>query len=201
MAYATNSQRGLKKWFSRIGVSAPRFVAWPKTTTPADPPIHIRPTAAPTVTAAKGDGYFDSTVNDIAWHDGTAFVFRPKYERVEDFQNQVAAASYAVNHTIFVNDNLSGTYKVVAVSAVFGTASTSGTLQVEVATGTQAITAGTNQLTGTVSLSGTANTVVNGTIIGSPTTVSAGARINLIFAGTVTNLANCAIVVVLQRLT
>jgi hypothetical protein len=95
---------------------------------------------------------------------------------------------------------VSGTYKIVSASAVFGTASTSGTLQVEVATGTQAIGAGTNQLTGTMSLSGSANTTVNGTIIGSPTTISAGARINLIFAGTVTNLLNCVITVALQRL-
>lgn len=124
----------------------------------------------------------------------------PVYEFMTDNQNQVAAASYAVSHSIFVNDNVSGTYKVRAASVVFGTASTSGTLQVEVATGTQAIAAGTNQLTGTMSLSGTANTTVNGTVIASPTTISAGARVNLIFAGTVTNLANTTVNVLLQRL-
>lgn len=123
-----------------------------------------------------------------------------KFETVTDLQNQVAAASYAVSHTIFVNDNVSGTYKIVGASAIFGTASTSGTLQVEVATGTQAIAAGVNQLTGTISLAGTANTTVNGTVIASPTTITAGSRINLIFAGTVTNLANAAITVTLQRL-
>ncbi len=125
----------------------------------------------------------------------------PNYEFVTDNQNQVAAASYAVSHTIYVNDNVSGTYKIASVSAVFGTASTSGTLQVEVATGTQAIASGTNQLTGTMSLSGTANTTVNGTLIASPTTITAGSRINLIFGGTVTNLANASITVVLKRIT
>lgn len=120
--------------------------------------------------------------------------------RLTDNQNQVAAASYAVSHTIFVNDNLGGTYKVVAATATFGTASTSGTLQVEVATGTQATGAGTNQLTGTVSLAGTANTPVNGTVIASPTTITTGARVNLIFAGTVTNLANASVNVVIQRI-
>lgn len=117
-----------------------------------------------------------------------------------DNQNQVVAASYAVSHTIFVNDNVTGTYRVMGATATFGTASTSGTLQVEVATGTQAIGAGTNQLTGTISLAGTANTPVNGTVIGSPTTIAAGSRVNLIFAGTVTNLANASITVVLQRI-
>lgn len=124
----------------------------------------------------------------------------PKFELVTDVQNQTAAASYAVSHPIFVNNNDGSTYKVAAVSAVFGTASTSGTLQVEVATGTQAIASGTNQLSGTVALSGTANTTVNGTLIASPTTISAGARVNLIFAGTVTNLLNCVITVALQRI-
>lgn len=124
----------------------------------------------------------------------------PKLEPLTDNQNQVAAASYAVSHTIFVNDNTGSTFKIAGVSAVFGTASTSGTLQVEVATGTQAIAAGTNQLSGTVSLAGTANTTVNGTLIASPTTITAGARINLIFAGTVTNLANFSVTVTLQRI-
>lgn len=142
------------------------------------------------------------TVNTIDSVGLTAnSIIVPIYELVTDNQNQVAAASYAVSHTIFVNDNVSGTYKIASVSAVFGTASTSGTLQVEVATGTQAIASGTNNLTGTVSLSGTANTTVNGTVIASPTTISAGARVNLIFAGTVTNLANASFSVSLQRLT
>lgn len=124
----------------------------------------------------------------------------PIYEMLSDNQNQVAAASYAVSHTIFVNNNVSGTYQIAGVTATFGTASTSGTLQVEVATGTQAIASGTNQLTGTISLSGTANTPVNGTLIASPTTIAAGSRINLIFAGTVTNLAAASVNVVLKRI-
>lgn len=118
----------------------------------------------------------------------------------QDNQNQTVAATYAVSHTIFVNDNVSGTYKIVAVAATFGTASGSGTLQVEVATGTQAIGSGTVQLTGTVSLAGTANTPVNGTVIASPTTITAGSRINLIFAGTVTGLANMSANVILQKI-
>lgn len=130
----------------------------------------------------------------------TTSLLIPAYEYAVDNQNQVVAASYAVSHSIYVNDNVSGTFQVAGVSAVFGTASTSATLQVEVATGTQAIASGTNQLTGTMSLSGTANTTVNGTVIASPTTITAGSRINLIFAGTVTSLANCTVNVVLKRI-
>lgn len=115
-------------------------------------------------------------------------------------QNQTAAASYAVSHTLYVQDSISGTYQVTAATAVFGVASSSGTLQVEVATGTQAVGAGTNQLTGTMSLAGAANTAVNGTVIASPTAIAAGSRVNLIFAGTVTNLANAAISVIIKRI-
>jgi len=143
-----------------------------------------------------------SNVNTIGSNTitSTGAVMIPKFEYAVDFQNQVAAASYAVSHTIFVNGTAGDQFKIVGVTATFGTASTSGTLQVEVATGTQAVGAGTNQLTGTISLSGTANTPVNGTVIASPTTIAAGARINLIFAGTVTNLANACIYVALQRI-
>jgi hypothetical protein len=148
----------------------------------------------------SGNDLIVNSVKQGAATQGSTSILIPAYEYVTDTQNQVAAATYAVSHTIYVNDNLSGTYQVAAVSAVFGTASTSGTLQVEVATGTQAIAAGTNQLTGTMSLSGTANTTVNGTVIASPTTITAGSRINLIFAGTVTNLANASINIVLKRI-
>jgi len=148
----------------------------------------------------SGNDLIVNTISTGATSQGVTSVLVPAYESVSDNQNQVAAASYAVSHTIYVNDNVSGTYQVAGVSAVFGTASTSGTLQVEVATGTQAIASGTNQLTGTMSLSGTANTTVNGTVIASPTTITAGSRINLIFAGTVTNLANASIIVVLKRI-
>lgn len=101
--------------------------------------------------------------------------------------------------TAFVADNISGQFVISGVSVVFGTTSTSGTLQVEVATGTQAVGGGTNQLTGAASLSGVANTTVNGVLIAAPTTVTAGSRINLILAGTLTGLANAVVTISLQR--
>lgn len=142
---------------------------------------------------------FDLTGNDLLV--GAAGGMAIGYELLTDNQNQTAAASYAVSHPIWVNDNVTGTYQVAGVTAHFGTTSTSGTLQVEVATGTQAVASGTNQLTGTMSLSGTANTPVNGTVIAAPTTITAGSRVNLIFAGTVTGLLNASIKVVLKRIT
>ena len=111
-----------------------------------------------------------------------------------------AISDSTTSFTAYVNDNISGTFQLVGVSARFGTASSSGTLQVEVAGAGVAVASGTNQLTGTVSLAGTANTTVNGTLIASPTAIVAGSAVNVIIAGTMTSLANCSINIVLRRI-
>lgn len=81
--------------------------------------------------------------------------------------------------------------RVTFASVVFSTTSTSGTVTVTKDTGTQAPGAGTALLTAPMSLSGTANTVVNGTLIAtlSTLTLAAGNRLALTFAGTLTGLA------------
>lgn len=133
-----------------------------------------------------------------------------KLQVMEPVNFYAAAAANAVTQTLFVGPPAAssasgllplGTYQILGVSVVFSTASTSGTLQLEKATGTQAPGAGTALLTGTVSLSGTANTVVNGTVVTNPNTltINAGDRLNVIIAGTVTNLVNlCADIYVLR---
>lgn len=108
--------------------------------------------------------------------------------------------SSSTSQTIWVCPNVGGTYQVAGATVTQGTASASGTVQIEVATSTQAIGSGTVQLTGTMSIAGTANTPVNGTVIASPTAIVAGARVNIILAGTLTSLANCVVEVVLQRI-
>jgi hypothetical protein len=74
------------------------------------------------------------------------------------------------------------------MQTVFGTASSSGTVQVELDKGTTAVGSGTN-LTGAVALSGTANTVVV-TPATSSIVLNPGDRIALKFAGTMTGLAD-----------
>lgn len=117
--------------------------------------------------------------------------------RVTHIEATIPAA--AGNLTVFVSPGITTNYAIGAVSAVFGTASSSGTLQVEVATGTTAAGSGTNQLTGTVSLAGTANTTVTGTLISPVTSITSGARVNLIFGGTMTNMANGHVTISLMR--
>lgn len=130
----------------------------------------------------------------------TGVALLPRFERFQDNQNQQTAANWAVSHTLFLNDNTGSTFKVVGASVVFTTAGgAAAAVTVEVATGTQAIGAGTAQLTAPMVLTGAANTVVNGTVIASPTTITAGARINLIFSGTVTALAGATVIVTIQR--
>jgi hypothetical protein len=95
---------------------------------------------------------------------------------------------------------IDSSWQVAGASVRFHTASSSGTLQVEVAGAGIARGSGTNQLTGTMSLAGTADTTVNGTMITTPTAIPAGAAVNLIIAGTMTSLADCVVNVVLQRI-
>ena len=135
----------------------------------------------------------DLTGNTVKAEDASVLI--PAYEYA--VQPQIGAST--TSFSIWVNTSAGGTYQVAGASVVFGTASTSGTMQVEVATGTQAVGGGTNQLTGTMSLAGTANTTVNGTLIASPTTIAAGNRVNIIIAGTMTSLANCVVTVLLKR--
>lgn len=119
----------------------------------------------------------------------------PVYETI----NVSGLGASSASLTAFVMDNVSGTFQIAGVSANFGTASTSGTLQVEVAASGVAQGSGTNQLTGTVSLAGTANTPVNGTLVAAPANIVAGSRVNLILAGTLTSLANCSVTITLRR--
>ena len=113
------------------------------------------------------------------------------------WQQDGGSAPSAGSQTIFLATRA---YTVSAVSVVFGTASTSGTVDVKKDTGTTAPGGGTSVLTGTISLAGTANTVVNGTLTATAATLAmaAGDRLSVTFGGTLTSLANAVIQVALK---
>lgn len=90
-------------------------------------------------------------------------------------------------------------YVLDGVAVDFGTASTSGTLQVEYAPSGTAVGSGTNQLSATVSLAGTANTPVFGTLASPLNTATQGGRFNIILGGTLTSLANCNVTLTFRR--
>jgi len=130
----------------------------------------------------------------------------PKVQAYEFIQvNNLVATSTSQTAFVVPVSTLYGTYKFEYAVANFGTASTSGTLQVEKAHGTQAIGSGTALLQGTISLAGTANTPVDSSGSAAPVTnpntltLAAGDRLNILLAGTLTSLANCSVVLVLSR--
>jgi hypothetical protein len=135
-----------------------------------------------------------------------------KLQLVEYFSVFLPAAANAVNQPIFVTPPSAsaatgalplGQYSLVSVSVRFSTASTSGTLQIERTPSATAVGSGTNLLSGTVSLAGTANTVVNGfpsaSLAFASQVLTPGDSLSLIFAGTLTNLANAIVTVAVAR--
>lgn len=86
---------------------------------------------------------------------------------------------------------------VTEVREVHQTASTSGTLQIEKLTGTQALGGGVNVLNATISLSATADTVVTGTLSTVPADIRLvrGNRLAMEVAGTLTSGVNVTVVI------
>lgn len=74
MGLSANTMRGAIRYLPGAGKLAAinRLVVWPPTTAPVYG-NHIRPTAEPSGTAAKGDFYFDSTANCLRTYTGSAW--------------------------------------------------------------------------------------------------------------------------------
>jgi len=114
----------------------------------------------------------------------------------KEINANIATASI-VSRDIFVSD---GYYRVRAARLSFSVTSTSGTLQVETLLSGENAGAGVDQLTGTMDLSGTADTPVLGVVIAEPTLISPGDRVGIVLAGTLTGLINCLLTVYVERL-
>lgn len=101
--------------------------------------------------------------------------------------------------TAFIADQ---PYIVTAVSSVWGTASSAGTMNVEKATGTVATGSGTAVLTAAISNAAAANTVVVGTLVATTATLTlaSGNRLNVLLGGTLTSLANENVTIGLRKL-
>lgn len=128
----------------------------------------------------------------------------PAYEIVT-FPIAAATATGTTIWTAPASPSLNGQYKFVWATVRFHVASTSGTLQFEKAPSGTAPGGGTNLLQATMSLSGTIDTPVDSSGSAAPVTnpntltFSAGDALNLVIAGTMTNLANGMITVWLAR--
>jgi hypothetical protein len=91
--------------------------------------------------------------------------------------------------------------KLVAVRARHKTASTSGTMDVVKAASGTAVASGTTLLTATMSNAGTADTNVDGSVLATigGSRILKGTAIGLKFAGTLTNLVNLDITIILRQ--
>lgn len=115
----------------------------------------------------------------------------------------LAATNFAAstNYALYTAPNDGKTWQIVAVSYRFtAQAGSAATFSVEVAGAATAPGSGTAQ-TGALTLQGTANTTINGTLT-TQTALAAGSQINLVVASTATtSLANFSLTVALQRVT
>lgn len=112
----------------------------------------------------------------------------------------VSEINDAVDQNIFIAER---PYQVVSVKEVHSTAGTDAgavTLAVKKCTGTQAPSAGTNVLTGTLNLKGTANTVQSGTLsaTAADSVLAAGDRLAIDITGTPTAVAGVVVLVTLR---
>lgn len=107
----------------------------------------------------------------------------------------VALTATDATRTVFVATH---PCKVIAVSEVHSTASSSGTLTLEKCTGTTAPGSGSVLLNATVSLAGTANTVLSGLVLTTGVaTLAVGDRLSVKIAGTMTSLAGSLVTIML----
>lgn len=115
----------------------------------------------------------------------------------------LTATSFAAstNYALYTATNDSRTYQIIGVSYRFTTQATSAaTFSLEVAGAAVAPGSGTAQ-TGAMTLQGTANTTINGTLT-TQTVFGAGSQVNLVVASTATTaLANFSLTLLLQRVT
>ena len=111
----------------------------------------------------------------------------------ELFSFAEAIGTGAVTHSTYI---VPRKMRLISVTYVHATGSTSGTLQIAKCTGTQAPGSGTNLLTATIDMSATtvANTVTAGTLIATAATLTfaQGDRVAIVIAGTLTSLVGAS---------
>lgn len=130
----------------------------------------------------------------------------PTYETLQNKDMQTVTvrlkdtdAATAANYGAFFI--ASRPYDVMEIRAVWSTASTSGTLQIERLQGTTAEGSGDNILSSTIDMSGTANTVnlVDHTgMTNANRVLSVGDRLALVDGGTLTGQVNLVVTVLLK---
>ncbi len=189
----------------------------PSTNRPFNP-VPLNPASQPTSFDPNQQQQLQSTINQVNQQDAIASQYAltpiPYHEHndldspkidYDDLKNRVVT----ISHVLFgTNAATAGNYSIfflVPFSCIFksfsevhttaGSDAGSVTLNVAKLTGTTAPGSGTNLLSSTINLKGTANTVQYGTLITNYNTLalSKGDRLQLVLTGTPTALANVLI--------
>lgn len=145
--------------------------------------------------------------NDAVVRTNAAGDFKPQLEEFIEVINLVAAS--ATSQDVFIvpaGQNI----QVTGVTVTYGVAGGAGAaVDVKKCTGTQAATAGTSVLTGTIALNSTANTPVAGTLTsttatlqltGGPVSAPVFDRLAIVLSGTLTGLADGLVQIRIKRL-
>lgn len=133
--------------------------------------------------------------------------FKPMFEEYVTVVNLVATSATSQDFFIAAPGQ---NYQVTGVNVTFGVAGgAAAAVDVRKCTGTQAATAGTTILTGTIALTGAANTVQAGTLVsttatlqlaGGPVSAPTFDRLALVLSGTLTGLTDCLVQVRIKRI-
>ncbi len=161
------------------------------------------------IATGVGDETMNPATRTVFEWDGSSWKSPVFY--VTSNQYAAAASGWAASHPIYTHPNDGSTAIINTansgqpdVSVFTNAVGTSGTLNVEVAGSGVTIGSGVNQLGNTINLGNTG--VTHGTQNGQtfaascPTTITAGGTINLIFAGTQTNLTNSQVTIGLRKI-
>lgn len=135
--------------------------------------------------------------NDVLPGDISIGKLSPTSKVLGEFMVPVSlsSATDAVTRIVFT-----APYSVIvrSVTSRFGTASSSGTYQLENLPSGTASGSGTAMLTSPIALSGTADTNVT-TLPTAGATLASGSSLNIIFAGTMTGLVKAGITILISR--
>jgi len=132
-----------------------------------------------------GDGPTGSTILTLD-KNGVLFATGSRYlHNLVAITSELLAASLD-KHIWICREGVWQVVSVQEIHSVAGTDAGAVTLDVKTTSGVTAPASGTTQLTGTINLKATANTLQNGTLIAAPTKMFPGDTLALDFTGTLT---------------
>ncbi len=164
-------------------------------------PIEVlAPHSGPPGTPHVGDVWCSNRALILGYTAGNGWMSNV-FKHIAYAQQGLAASVFGTTAAVWVCP-LSQTWIVRACTARWGTASTSGTIDVEVTPAAIAPGSGTSQTTATIDTSQAANTALSVTMkaLAARNVLSAGQAVSVVWGGDVTGLATCAITIELLRL-